>query len=381
MLPLKFGTIGTLGLLLACPTAIAQSRLLIVDASQGAGSHFADLPPAVAAAVTGDRISVRPGTYSAFTIDGKGIAVAGAPGVTVPAVTILRVPAGTDCAVSGLTIVSWFSGELRVADCAGRVLLSDLSLGMANTGIVALSRCAQLMLSGCVFGSTTRLDTCTATLCDSTFGGMPLIGTAAPGLELVASRTFMSRCRATAGLYLDGGAPGVLLRGGALTITDDGTNVIAARATGHTTAQSAIEGTGAVTLDPRVVLQPVGAAPPIANGVQVIVANVPSLSARTGPIGGRATMHLQARAFDDFALIAGLPGDLVSVPPFGEVWVSLPTAVVAAAGALDASGTLTIALPVPNATILVGVRITWQAVAGPPGGLRMSNAAGYVHWL
>lgn len=37
-------TLGTLGLLLACPAASAQGRLLIVDANQGAGSQFADLP-------------------------------------------------------------------------------------------------------------------------------------------------------------------------------------------------------------------------------------------------------------------------------------------------------------------------------------------------
>ena len=122
--------------LLASPFTVAQGQLLIVDANQGPGSQFADLPAAVAAAVSGDRISVRPGDYSGFTIDGKGIAVVGGPGVTLTRaplavfVTIKNVPAGRDCTVSGLVFAPvLLSGTLRVEDCAGRVLLQDLSAG------------------------------------------------------------------------------------------------------------------------------------------------------------------------------------------------------------------------------------------------------------
>lgn len=61
--------------LLASPRALAGGGVLIVDDDGGPGVDFTDIPPAVAAALDGDRILVRDGDYSAFTVDGKTLTV------------------------------------------------------------------------------------------------------------------------------------------------------------------------------------------------------------------------------------------------------------------------------------------------------------------
>jgi len=60
---------------LAFASAPALAGVLTVDDSGGA--DFTDLPPAVAAASSGDTLLVHPGTYSAFLLDGKPLTVLG----------------------------------------------------------------------------------------------------------------------------------------------------------------------------------------------------------------------------------------------------------------------------------------------------------------
>jgi hypothetical protein len=65
--------------LLHCANALAcvllpslvqgQGNIIIVDAANGGGTHFLDIPPAVAAAQPGDTIRVRAGTYNGFTLN------------------------------------------------------------------------------------------------------------------------------------------------------------------------------------------------------------------------------------------------------------------------------------------------------------------------
>jgi hypothetical protein len=83
----------------------------IVDASNGPGTNFTNLPPAVAAAASGDTIVVRAGSYSAFTVTGKALTIRGA-GASTTLVQMLgspngdtrinNAPAGTTFYLSGL---------------------------------------------------------------------------------------------------------------------------------------------------------------------------------------------------------------------------------------------------------------------------------------
>ena len=86
----------------------------IVDAANGPGTSFTDLPAAVAAASSGDTILVRAGSYSAFNVAGKALTIRGAgttstfvnlpapPGSPSEQSVIDVVPAGAVFYVSGM---------------------------------------------------------------------------------------------------------------------------------------------------------------------------------------------------------------------------------------------------------------------------------------
>src|SRR5262245_50272231 len=85
----------------------------IVDASNGPGTHFVDLPAAIAAAQSGDTLLVRPGLYTAFQLSGKSLTIRGSgrtitritrAGTVVPPVEIGAVPPGGIVTLAGLSI-------------------------------------------------------------------------------------------------------------------------------------------------------------------------------------------------------------------------------------------------------------------------------------
>lgn len=114
-------------------SALAQ-RTWIVDAANGAGTDFTDLPAAEAAAVPGDTLLVRSGTYSPFTTS-KGLTVIGVRGQTVirwtNAFEILRVanlPSGQTFAAYGLVLENQGLniGALSLSGNAGHVHIEGL---------------------------------------------------------------------------------------------------------------------------------------------------------------------------------------------------------------------------------------------------------------
>jgi hypothetical protein len=66
----------------AFAAALSAQTTWIVDASNGPGTNFTEIQPAVDAASAGDVILVRPGTYAPISVS-KGVAILGQPGFTV----------------------------------------------------------------------------------------------------------------------------------------------------------------------------------------------------------------------------------------------------------------------------------------------------------
>ena len=115
----------------------------IVDASNGPGTNFTDLPAAVAAAVSGDTILVRAGTYSVLNVSGKALTIRGADwGATVVTASaqniIQQVPAGSHFYLSGMVFLpsnpSNFSGwpGLEISGSTTEVVLADVTAVCAN---------------------------------------------------------------------------------------------------------------------------------------------------------------------------------------------------------------------------------------------------------
>jgi hypothetical protein len=122
LLPLTAG-------LLAIPFS-AQGAVHVVDDDGGPGV-FLDLPAAITAAADGDVILVRDGTYSAFAVQAKGLAIV-ADATAAPAIGGGAVveQLGTDqtVLVRGLRTGSPFEAGLTIRDNLGAVRVEDCEL-------------------------------------------------------------------------------------------------------------------------------------------------------------------------------------------------------------------------------------------------------------
>lgn len=112
--------VGTVWSALTLPV---RATTWIVDANNGPGTNFTDIPPAVAAAAPGDVIVVRHGSYSGFTL-GRGVTILGQGGVAIGigGAVISSVPAGEIAALCNVQS----SGSL-VSGCAGTVMLQRVN--------------------------------------------------------------------------------------------------------------------------------------------------------------------------------------------------------------------------------------------------------------
>lgn len=163
--------------LLALPSGLVGQQTWKVDCWGGAGSHFTDIPPAVAAAAPGDTILVyytvgggSCGYYTAPIITKPlqiiGFKVGEPPGNNTPtviaisgALSISNIPAGQHVCLSNVYISHWVTSPgqagspIQIADCAGIVVLENIIF--ANIGTPAqhleITRCDHVVLRGCNF--------------------------------------------------------------------------------------------------------------------------------------------------------------------------------------------------------------------------------------
>jgi hypothetical protein len=145
--------------MLAAP--LSAQRTWVVDLAGGPGTHFTDIPPAVAAASAGDRIEVRgAGPYSGFTLR-RGIDVEAVSRALVMFISVQGVPAGERAWVSGFDVGSSSSGVANLVEavsCGGAVVFRGLRFrggfpfGVPPTNAGALvSQSGAVLFSDCQF--------------------------------------------------------------------------------------------------------------------------------------------------------------------------------------------------------------------------------------
>lgn len=204
----------------------------VVDASNGPGTNFTDLPAAVAASTSGDTILVRAGTYSGFNVAGKALTVRGAgaastfvavasqPGSAFGETTIDAVPQGATFYLGGLRfapitytgVPTPTSAALRIIG-PSRVVLSDLIVNGAQTPSGAGTAALHLSNGAEVHASRSAFAGGPGT---SGAGGHAAVVTASSRLAAEAS-SFTGG--PTSPFYFASGGAGVTLSGGLATLS------------------------------------------------------------------------------------------------------------------------------------------------------------------
>ncbi len=233
--------------------ATLHAQVFVVDAANGAGAHFTDLPAAVAAVPDGATLRVRAGAYAPFTLTGKGLRVVGEGAVTLGAGDVVITGTRRDQVILLRDLVLPTSGQVLITDTVGPVVLErchrDTGIGFPLASDVVVLRGANLQLLGCNFDSRFFLGsasepppTIVATDSQVTIAACRVVGNdgyrttftsrAGPGgaaLALLRTRAVLSRST------LDGGQGGPGCRScGIGCYADGGTGGPACRAVGAT---------------------------------------------------------------------------------------------------------------------------------------------------
>lgn len=398
-----------LAALLASSCALAQTTW-IVDATNGPGTSFTDVPAAVAAASSGDLLIVRPGNYTSFETN-KGLTMLGGLGVRIArpqplhasAVVVSGLPANETFTMLGFETVpaTFLLPRIEVLSCAGKVHLEDIridgiarslfqngspALRIENAASVVLARSRFRGQPGVLARGSTLI--ATDTECSGTDGLNSIYEfPAGHGIHAESSQITLSRCRAQGGTFFTYGPSssaglglGLSSQLSTWTILGDATTqIVAGSAPGY--VASAMTGSGSVRTNPAVAFVPSGVAPSISPAISVANLEIPSLRATGAPLGGSVSIDLFGLAGDAFGLFVGLPGDPIPLGALGELWIDLGIGpLFVAGGSIGAGRHFAMNVAVPNDPLVIGARFTWQGAGGSvANGIFLSNPATYVH--
>lgn len=378
----------------------AQGRVWIVDAANGAGANFTDLPAAEAAAAPTDVLVVRPGTYSAFTTS-KGIDVLGVPGQTIVTSSIVSqmvvsgLPAGQTFSAHGLNLAGQATLPPRatISGCAGVVNLQRIepagSAPNAAETHVVVHDCAFVSMLECGLTASTvspfalSTDGSNVSIVGSRLFGRygfsdPRVGmwSATPALTVMSgSRVFLASTTLRGGdgaavwpylgTYLPSEAAAVLSGGRLVVGSAASLDGILSAGTGATTTLpvSAIAGTGTLLLDSAALLSSYAGAPAVAATVTATIAPVPGLRASGETLGGIAAVVLRSSPGAPFVIAAGLPAPALALP-YGPLFLAPASLIYLATGFQNGGGSTTVSVPLPANPSMRGFGLGLQAASG-----------------
>ncbi len=365
---------------------LSAQRTWVVDANGGAGVHYRDLPAAVAAAANDDRIVVRAGVYTQFST-AKGLRVLGEPGATIgkqgglptAGVSIHDVGVGRLFILSGIN----FANEsmipaVQLKDCLGPVVLADIPRA-AGVFVVNCKRVSmrRTLLTGrppiLAIAADVLLED-VKTKGDAGFL-IPNVGStpSSPAVQLVSARIVAVRSifegggRWTQNIPLLPTAPAFDLNGSNVRII--GSECRAGAVTGTGLPQPVVVGSqSSFDTDPTTVLIPFAGAPAV-RGVKTTSSPTAALLVGPAQLGSKLSLELISQPGDSIWILAGVTGNRVAVPGFGDFYLSLQNALVVAQGTQAALPLYQVQIALPNNPAAKGAAVTWQAI-------RFSTAAG-----
>lgn len=282
--------------LFAAGAAVAQRPVITVG---GANPNFADIPAAVAAAVPGSVIVVRPGNYTGF-VTAKPLRVVldftfqtgtvSAPTGAPFAIEVNGLPAGQDFALvgRGARIFAGSLGGVRIANCSGSVAIDGVGVVLGQLkDALDVQNAASVVVQSSRFSGRTGLQLQDAVLASSDVEWQSLVG-----FGVVALRGTLAFA---AGAFTGNGAPAIRVTDSAVRLAGDGSTTIrvAGSPAGPVSAFEAIQTD--VQWDPAAFnLVPRNGAPGFVHlGGQLAVADLPVLTGGGGPPGSTMTARLQ----------------------------------------------------------------------------------------
>lgn len=352
--------------LTTCSLLSAQ-RTWVVDDSGGPGVDFTDLPPAIAAAASGDRVIVHAGAYQAVTLT-RAIQLAGQPGAVVNHGFAIRgIGSGQTCSVSGLEFRGLSSAaSVSVQSCLGVVSFVDCAV-RHPVWTPQVTDCAAVSLIGCTLdtGITIARSAVAAVRC--TFDGYVASYAALDTITGDNAEIDLTACTVhglDAQLNFYGTSAVTLYRS---TITLRGHSQLWAGATSFFPRYSLYGSNNS-----RAIYDPSVAFIPAPANIQLDRLSIPALKAQSYRIGTTLDIQIESPANNIYALFVALPTAPFSLP-WGRQWMDLASETLLVAG-IQQSGSTSVPLPVPGNPDLEGRVLMFQALAGPTlNSLSLSN--------
>ena len=379
--------------------SVGAQQVYVVDAFNGAGAHFTDLPPALAAVNHGDTIMVRPGNYNPGTVD-KGITMVPAKSMwpeiqTTPQqpMVIQNIPAGETFRMAGFS--RWSAGAaggypffVRVTNCSGEVYLQDLSpteptLSYPAMPTVEITDCAYVGMNNCTAyasqGDAVRVTRSTVSMTNCQLGELASIpcggGVFADSSTLYITEPLINSSYTS--------SPAIDLVNSVLTLTgtsnayvQGGYDVI-----GGTMAQSqpaiAAQG-GQIFIDPALPLNPFKTGPSTIVGTATVTTKtIPGVFTRYSRLGG--SLQVNHTAAPGAPMFAGI--SLAQAPaasPFGPLWLDLNTTLLYASGTVcHCNEQFSANIPLPL-TIPPGTMVSLQGLALINGQLSLTTGCAQI---
>ncbi|MBL8900958.1 MAG: hypothetical protein JNM84_25220 [Planctomycetes bacterium] len=362
----------------SCASFAGAQQTWIVDAANGVGAHFLDVPPALAAASDGDTILVRAGFYSnavtsrGVTLLGEGspTLVAGPAGVgfDTRAVLLNGLPRGRSFVMRGFRLSGGtYSIGAEIRSCAGHVVLADLDVSTAFSGqSVQITSSADVTIVRSSLRSGASVHSSTVAFRETHCRGQAafawpsgaIVVYANSGLSAISSDVSICGGSFTGGAGILPGSPDQ--PGAAFSscttriVAGRGIAFTAGAATGVPTAAIVAEA-GTLDLEPSITAN--------VSGTATITRRVISaLHVAPTALGTTLTLELTTAPLDAYQLFASALVDAQVHPELGALWLDTQAYVFLRAGLADASGRASTPLAIPLDPLLRGAAIRVQAL-------------------
>ncbi len=361
---------------LLIPTALTAQKTWVVDASNGPGTNFTDLPAAFAAVADGDRVIVRKGTYTPGRLD-KAIRLVAETGAVV---TISRtdflvtgIAAGKTCVIHGLRFQAAFlaRGKVYVQDNDGLIVFANIRVELftASNGLY-VHRTKAMTLTDSIVQPQLTVEEAELSAARCAFGPFAN-GAVRMGIFGYKCTLDLAQC-IVLGFNGGGHAPSLpAMRVGLSSVVIRGTKdsqYLGGTYNGQAASPS-IDGGGNSTLvvDPAVVLSP-----PPTKMLSITKKRLPALYARGGKLGGTLDLEILSPVSHPYVIAVAMP-TLPFDLPFGRQWLDIPTEIFLAFGVQGSGEYMRHSYSIPNNPVFRGLALGFQALSGAGAAAALTN--------